>query len=447
MNNNIFAATRPPKHHFFGFHDICAWNFKSNKLLSLEVDTINRPPLPKESASVGYVDLENRFKKIGNTCAFNYPQGSRMQWVGPSEYFITNNMFQKQWGSDLYDTDADKLIDRYPFSCYCIHKDGKTTFSINFSRLHRLGAYGYAGLRDFTDSDATPANDGIIIGNIETKKSYLLISISSVANCPHKLKKEPYGHHYITHLLLNPSNTRLAFLYRYPLADGGEITRLLTIGIDGGNMRCIATGFLSHFAWKDDDTIFIFGRTNNALDTLRSNPMLRSPTIAKCARMGKRIVKTFMDQRTVVCANFLLIKDKENTLPFPIARDVLPSDGHPMFCPSNRDWIINDTYPDSNGIRTLMAYQFSKNRRINLGIYKMIREEPDTSSMNNFFEGVEVNVLNSIGRKNLAFTRSGLHCDLHPRWDQQGHKIAFDSIHEGTRQIYVLNLSNIIKSL
>ncbi len=39
-----------------------------------------------------------------------------------------------------------------------------------------------------------------------------------------------------------------------------------------------------------------------------------------------------------------------------------------------------------------------------------------------------------------VFTEHG--CDLHPRWAQDGSTITFDSVHEGTRQIYALDVSD-----
>lgn len=447
MNKQAIRVTQPPLHHFFGFHDIPAWNFSGDKLLSLEVNAINRPPLPMEPAGVGYVDTEGQFNKIGSTCAFNYPQGSRIQWVGKSDFFITNNLFGNQCSCDIYDTKANKLADKYPFSCYCLHKDEKTVFSINYSRLHRLGAYGYPGLKDFTASEALPDNDGITIGNLATRETRLLVSIKDVANHPDKILYKPHGHHYLTHLVLNPSHTRLAFLHRYPLADGGEITRLMSIGIDGIGLRCLATGYLSHFDWKDDNTIFIFGRANSQLDALRSNPILSLPLVADVARITKYFLKIFIKPTVIANTNFLLISDRDDIILKKIALNVLTEDGHPMFCPTNRDWIVNDTYPNSGGIRYLMLYQFSQNRRIDLECYKMINDKPDMEEANLFFEGVEQHILNTIGNENLAFTRSGLHCDLHPRWNMQGDKIAFDSIHEGTRQIYILNVRDILSCL
>lgn len=441
----IIRATEGGKHHFFGFHDLPAWNFNGNKLLSLEVDTISRPPLPFEMAGVGYVDREYRYHRIGETCAYNYPQGSRMQWVGKSELFMTNNVNGNKWGCDLYDTSSNKLIDKYPFSCHCLHQDGKTVFSINYARLFRLGMYGYSGLEDHTRISAIPKNDGIMLGNLETKEERLLISTEDVANFPDKLLKEPFGHHYLTHLVLNPSHTRIAFLHRYPLADGGEITRLMTIGIDGENLRCLASGFLSHFDWKDDETIFIFGRTNSNLDALRSNPILALPGISLLAKLGKSVIRTFMKTGTIASSNFLLITDNSEPVIKKVAENVITEDGHPMFCPTNRDWIINDNYPNADGIRTLFLYQFSTNQRTNLGTFKMTGDKLNMELRDKFFEGVENSRIAEIGESNLAFTRSGLHCDLHPRWDMKGEKVAFDSIHEGTRQLYVADVRDIVQ--
>ena len=61
-----------------------------------------------------------------------------------------------------------------------------------------------------------------------------------------------------------------------------------------------------------------------------------------------------------------------------------------------------------------------------------------------FFMGTDDNIIKAFGEKNLAFTRSGLHCDLHPRWTYDGKWVVFDSIHEGSRQIYRIDVSDII---
>lgn len=59
-----------------------------------------------------------------------------------------------------------------------------------------------------------------------------------------------------------------------------------------------------------------------------------------------------------------------------------------------------------------------------------------------YTKGVDKRILCLMSPELFSFTRSGLHCDLHPRWNFDGTKVAFDSIHEGTRQIYIASKDN-----
>ena len=68
----VERLTNGPKHHLFGFHDLIISNKADTKYLCLEVDTMNRPPLPGELFGVGYVK-DGVFVKVGETTALNYP--------------------------------------------------------------------------------------------------------------------------------------------------------------------------------------------------------------------------------------------------------------------------------------------------------------------------------------------------------------------------------------
>ena len=63
------------------------------------------------------------------------------------------------------------------------------------------------------------------------------------------------------------------------------------------------------------------------------------------------------------------------------------------------------------------------------------------SLQHEYLKGVDEKVLKLISDpESFSFTRSGLHCDLHPRWNFSGTVVAFDSIHEGSRQIYITSI-------
>ena len=100
----------------------------------------------------------------------------------------------------------------------------------------------------------------------------------------------------------------------------------------------------------------------------------------------------------------------------PLGRGVLPSDGHASFSP-DREWLLCDTYPrGKKRLAQLMVYNIAENRKIVLGEFH--HEEQ--------FVG-------------------DIRCDLHPRWALDGKTITFDSVHEGSRQIYLVELPSSIK--
>lgn len=71
MKYEIIKATSGPKHHLFGFHDIVAFNKSGDKILSVETDVINRPPLANEEFGVGYALWEEqRFYRIRENSGF-----------------------------------------------------------------------------------------------------------------------------------------------------------------------------------------------------------------------------------------------------------------------------------------------------------------------------------------------------------------------------------------
>jgi len=444
--HGLLDSSRGPKHHFFGFHDLIAWNAGETRIACLEVDRIDHIPLRDQRAAVGYLDAGTYdFVAISSTGGFNYPQGARQQWWGDTNHLVFNDEVDGGWGSCLFDTDTGECLQKLTSTAHVVSARTGDVFGINYARLFRLGAYGYNGLDDRTVGEKIPKNDGIFKNNMASDKPELLLSIADVVNLDRPAGAESYEH-YFTHLLLNPDEKRIVFLHRYRTGEG-EVTRMMTVGTDGSNLRCLATGFLSHFDWQDNDHIVIWGRTGSMMEKMRGS-RLYSYVPPPVLRLAKKAVKTLIMGKDAVAGGFKwhVFHDSDTPVHATIADGVINEDGHPMFCPVNRDWMICDHYPHPDGIRTLFLYQVSQNRRIDLGQFRMLDARPDPELTRQALASICPEQIKLISHELLSFRMSGLHCDLHPRWDRSGTKVAFDSIHEGTRQLYVREVGSIMNN-
>ena len=94
----------------------------------------------------------------------------------------------------------------------------------------------------------------------------------------------------------------------------------------------------------------------------------------------------------------------------------MPFNGHCTYL-SDRDWILNDTYPQGDErLQDLYLYHVPSGRRVDLGQFHS--PPPYTGT---------------------------LRCDLHPRSSPDGSKIVIDSAHGGNgRQMYLFEVGEVI---
>ena len=456
MNFEVKRITNGPKHHLFGFHDLVQTNAKGDLALTLEIDDISHPPLPGESCLSGIVPAGGgEFIPVHKTHTWNYPQGARQQWIGESDLFVCNDRDENnELVCRVNDARERRVVETLPFPVHCLNAQTRKTFGLNYDRIHACGGYGYTpGLlqkcpRKIND---IPDDDGIFIGDLDSRKSELLVSISQVAVCG-EIKPVRTGYpHYLTHLMLNPSGRRIAFLHRYRVPDGGETTRLMTIGVDGTGLRCLARGSLSHFTWISDDEVFIWGKDERTLSKMREAACLRIPGVLQAAMLAKRMIrvirgvnktKSNVDSKVQDRA-FLVIKDNADQV--TIGKDgigVLIEDGHPMAQPGNLHWLVSDTYPDQSGKRWLYFYDVSTKKRYDVAQFQRLFAVPDIKVFDWRLaeKGLDIRIARKFDRDDYLFYRSGYHTDLHPRWGTNGIAY-FDSIHEGSRQVYMVSVS------
>lgn len=374
-------VTFGPKHHFFGYYDKTPWNADGTLLLTHEADFNERPPTANDKVIIGVVRLEDsRFEPLGSAHCWNWQQGAMLQWHpgAPNNQFFHNDRRDGRFVGVLRDT-TGKELRIYERPLYAIDPKGKFGFSVNFARLqtHRPG-YGYAGLADPYADHSAPEEDGIESVDLETGTVKKLISLAELAaTAPTDCMRDAM--HYLNHIQVSPTGKQIAFFHIWHRGDNGWRVRLYTMGVDGSQLSCLLdTAMISHYDWLDDERILVWAQ------------------------------KPGFGQRFLLCDR----RDSSNQV---IGDGILVEDGHCSFSP-NRRWVLNDTYPDAHGMRTLMLYQWPNGPRID------------------------------IARLYSPKTRwwGEIRCDLHPRWNRDGTQVCIDSVHNGERQMYLIDVADIV---
>ena len=377
---NVKPLTSGSKHHFFGYYDKSPWDLSGKYLLGLEVNFMDRPPTEKDKVRICVIEEEtNKCEIIAETSAWNWQQGCMLQWLPESkDKIIYNDRKNKEFISVILDIKTDKK-EEIPFPIYTLSHNGKEALTLNFSRLQdtRPG-YGYPGIPDPFHNELTPKEDGIYLGNLENSKKELIISLSQLYSLNTRADMKE-AKHWVNHLLFNTDDSRFTFLHRWKGKDNLDfLTRMLTSDLEGKIYLLSDEDMVSHFDWKDEKHILAWAHKKN---------------------YGEHYY-LFQD----LSSEFEILGEKD-----------FSSDGHCSYSP-DRKYVLTDTYPDNERMRTLILYRIADNKRIDIGKFFSPRELAEE-----------------------------IRCDLHPRWSRDGKKICIDSTHQGNRQIYVLDVSQIIE--
>ena len=380
---DIKRLSARPKHHFFGYYGINPWDSTTKYHLALETDFHTHRPLPEDTATVGLIHRDtHEFIPHVQTTAFNLQQGSMMHWINGSK-----------------NDEHNATCSEFTFNDW---KDGKLV-----SRA----------LNPITGAIRTI--QGAIAAVSPTAPLAIGLNYGRMAHC-----RAVVG--YATHT--KPNNVIAQpeedGLYQLNLQDGSSklILSIADVIRASGDerMRDKRTWF-NHVLFNTDGTRLLFfcrvrRETGHYTSLWTLNP--DGSDLEMQIPFGYRV--SHFDWRT--STRILVSSDISGEMGFveftdgvrdfkPIGRGVLPSDGHASFSP-DREWLLCDTYPrGTERLAQLMVYNIAENRKIVLGEFH--HEEQ--------FVG-------------------DIRCDLHPRWAPDGKTITFDSVHEGSRQIYLVVL-------
>jgi len=403
-------------HHFFGYYNKSPWDSSGRYLLAQRVPMLTADLDGSEIAELGYFDLYNadRFTVVGETTAWNWQMGSQLQWLGglPGRQLIYNSRAGSLDGDVPYPDfratvfDADTRNSReLPLPVYVVAPNSAWALCVDYSRFEVTHpTIGYRASVAEPSLANAPADDGIFRMDIESGDAELILSLRDLARFQ-PLPSMDRAIHWVTHLEINPASKRFLFIHRWSERVEDEtcfLHRLFSANADGSDLRlleCTDHPLPQLSASFDASQVGTFDYEKSEYQI--SHPAWKSDDeiIAWAPHRG---------------AIHYHLYDERNDEVRVIGAGSLTENGHMSYSRDGK-WLLSDTYPDSNSNeRLLILYDVESDQRYDIG---------------NFYTDP------NLGKPNR--------CDLHPRWHPDARQLCIDSVHEGERQMYLIDVGEL----
>lgn len=370
--------------YFFGYYDKSPWDISNRYMLCLRANDTWSDVSPKEKADILLIDTEKkendseRIKKLGETNAWNVQQSCMLQWLGP-------------------DYSSRILYNDFRNGAYC---SVILTLSSMEERIIPAPVYSVS-------------SDGKFALTLDFSRLYELRPGYGYYNLPEKTKGVPLPDTtaiWKVNLETGKVDDLLkytdfaSFQPRMEMKEINSIHKVNHIMISPDNKR-----FMVLYRW------FIGKRKYTRLITCNVDGtdmylLSDDDMVSHCFWKDENYILAFENKKKSG-TGYYLMKDKSNE--FEHLWTDINSDGHPSYSP-DRKKVVTDSYPDKARMTSVIIMAGKKN------------------------EDVEV-----IARTFAPFKYDNdTRCDLHPRWSRDGKKIAFDSVFEGHRGLYQIELKN-----
>jgi hypothetical protein len=248
---------------FFGYYDKNPSNGEGLIIFHTSQFDTSKPIEEAEYIEINLVNEEtNNVIWSSKTKAFNWQQGSRLQWA-TNKKFIYNDFDETKniYISKLVSI-KDFKVSKYDMPVQDIYCDDYF-LSLNYERLASLKSdYGYYSKPQPSRNELIDFSiDGIWRVEISSHEKTLLLSFSDILdfqNKPEFLKSE----HEVNHIQISPTGDRFIFLHRYFL-NGKRYDRLFLASTITKKMELLSdSSLISHYCWLNENSLAIFLHDN-----------------------------------------------------------------------------------------------------------------------------------------------------------------------------------------
>ncbi|MBM4438100.1 MAG: hypothetical protein FJ029_12910, partial [Actinobacteria bacterium] len=376
-------VTHEPGQHFFGYYDKCPWDPSGRYLLAMEAEAPDRMPTPEDRLHLGVIDLQGR---------------------GRFEPFATTRAWCWQQGTML------QWVPNQPHRTVVFNDRREGAFvgvalDLESGRERVLPRPIYALSRDGRQAV------GLNFARLnDVRPGYGYAGLTD----PWAAVDAP-ADDGVYHIDLVRGTAALAASYAQVVAVAH------TTDMDGNKT------WFNHCQFSTDDgRVFFLHRWDVPGRPRQHRGFTMNPDGANLRLAWDTRYISHFDWRspheilawteTARGARGYYVADERSGAARAVGMGVLTEDGHCSYRPGG-GWIVNDTYPDARHLRTLLLHRERDDLRLDLARFLSPPE----------LEGP-------------------LRCDLHPRWNRDGTQICIDSAHEGSRQMYLVDVSTPLTS-
>jgi len=378
--DRLEPVTTGPKHHFFGYYDKCPWNASGSLLLSHEVGFNDRSPTADDTACIGVVPLNDR---------------KRFECLGTTRCWNWQQGAMLRWNP--------LAPDREFF--YNDRRDGRFV-----GILRNIDG---VELRSYEKPLYAVCHDG---------KTGLSLNFARL----HRLRPG-YGYAGLADPFADDLDPKEDGIDRIDLSDG-TMQQLVSLAELAGQVTedAGAAHYVNHIQvspggeraaffhiWTRDIATWRARLFTIRLDGSELSCLLDTAFISHYDWLDDEHILVWA-HKPAEKRHFLLCNQRDRSIRV-VGKDVLTEDGHCSFSP-DRSWVLNDTYPDPYDMRTLMIFRWPDGPRIDLARLYSPKKR----------------------------WWGEIRCDLHPRWRRDGKAICIDSVHNGERQVYVMDIEELV---
>ena len=316
------GSSELPAYTGFFFYQCLQFDSTGRYLLGTRVYFQNRAVQPTDRADIGFIDLKDGYKwtKIGETTAWNWQQGARLQWRPRSDEIVWNDRSEdgKKYVARVYDFRTGKRR-TLPRPIYDLSPNGATALTHDFERMKHPGT-DYLGIADKYQDQVAPSETGVWKMHMDTGNAELIMPLSKMAAIAYPGGMPSSGSFYVFREGWNPSGTRLIAFVKDP---ANRLFEGYSMAANGTDVRYFYYN-PSHHSWRDEDHVLDFGT---------HTPPGGGPPV--------KGYFLFKDDGTGKAKELLWATDQ---------------DGHNSYVPGpGGDWILSDTY-SVNGYQHLFMY-------------------------------------------------------------------------------------------